>query len=142
MPSHVVALLQRVTDLLVDLIGGKIELATAQAQQTVDSASRRAISGAAGALLASVGLGLCALAAVDALAPFVTSRPLRLLLGGAPLLVAGALVLARAASERRVRGTAPDHRDRQQDDREDQEHVDPRTDGVAAHHPEQPEHQQ
>jgi hypothetical protein len=141
--ANIVDLLQRVVDLLVKLIGGRIELATAQVRETADSVSRRIIRAAAGALIATVGVTLLALAAVEALGPLIANRALRLLLIGAPLLGAGALILAFARpSERGVSGPATDERDHDRDDGEHQQDVNPGTHRVAAHHPEQPQDEQ
>jgi hypothetical protein len=141
--ANIVDLLQRVVDLLVKLIGGKIELATSQVRETADSVSRRVIRGAAGALIATIGVTLLALAAVEALAPLIESRALRLLLIGAPLVGAGALISFRARpSERGVAGAATDEGDHHRDDGEHQKDVNPSADRVAAHHAEQPQDQQ
>jgi uncharacterized membrane protein YqjE len=141
--TNIVELLQRVADLLVKLIGGKIELATTQVRETAESVARRVAWAVVGALIATVGVALLALAAVDALAPLVASHALRLLLVGAPLLLAGALTLLRTrASERGVASATTDERDHDRNDREHEQHVDPRTDGISAHHAEQPQHEQ
>jgi hypothetical protein len=141
---NIVALLQRVVDLLVQLIGNKIELAGTQVRDTARDVGRRGILGAVGALLAAVGVMLLALAAVDALAPLVTNRALRLVLVAVPFLVAGALFAARARSgaEGGLARPPADDRDHQRDDRQHQEYVQPGPHGVPAHHPDQPQHDQ
>jgi uncharacterized membrane protein YqjE len=143
-PGDFVTLLQRLVELVVRLVGGRIELAGAQIRDGAARAARVAAFALAGALLAAVALALLALAAVDALAPLVTSRALRFLIVAAPL-VAGALVLvraARAASERRLAGAATDETDGDRDERQHQQHVNPGAERVAAHHAEQPQHQE
>ena len=139
-----VGLVQKLVELVVRLVGGRIELASAQIRDGAGRAGRVAALALAGALLAAVGLALVALAAVDALAPLVASRSLRLLLVAAPL-GAGALLLmraARAASERRLARAATDETDRHRDQREHQKDVNPGAERVAAHHSEQPQHDQ
>ena len=139
-----VGLLQKLVDLVVRLVGGRIELASAQVRDGARRAGRVAALALAGALLAAVAVALVALAAVDALAPLVASRSLRLLLVAAPL-GAAALVLmraARAASERRLTRSATNETDRHRDEREHEQDVNPGAERVAAHHSEQPHHQQ
>jgi hypothetical protein len=136
-PRNVVALLQRVADLGVQLVGNRIELASAELRASTVTAGRRLLVGAAGALVAAVGVALAALALVEGLAPLIEGRALRLLLVGAPLILGGALVLARASGGGGA-GSAADHGDRQQHDGDHQQHVDPGAEGVAAHHAEQP----
>jgi hypothetical protein len=140
---NIVALLQRVVDLLVQLIGNKIELAGAEVRTGAREVGRRAVLGATGGLLATVGVTLLALAAVDALAPLVGSRALRLTLVAAPFLVAGVLFAARARSRQAgLAGPAADDRNHHRDDGQHQEHMEPGSERVAAHHPEQPDRDQ
>jgi hypothetical protein len=142
---NIVALLQRVVDLLVKLIGDKIELATGQVRAGAEAAGRRAAVGLVGGLIATVGLMLLALAGVEALGALVSNRALRLLIVATPLLVAGVTLGVRVRPGRSGRprsGAALHHREHQDDDGEDQEHVDPRAERVAAHDAEQPQHDQ
>jgi hypothetical protein len=134
------SLLQRLVELTVRLVSGRIELASAQVRR----GSARAARAAVGALLVTVGAIWIAAAAVDALAPLVASRALRELIVAAPFVVAGAIVLtrARAPSERRLAGAATDQADRHAHQRQHQQHMDPGAERVAAHHPEQPQHQE
>jgi hypothetical protein len=131
-----------VVDLLVQLIGNKIELASEQVRTGAQAVGRRAVIGLAGALVATVGLMLLALAGVEALGGVIASRALRLLLVALPLLGGGLFVAGRARSERRVSGAPPNERDHHRNEGQDQKHVNPRAEGVAADHAEQPQHEQ
>jgi uncharacterized membrane protein YqjE len=141
---NIVALLQRVVDLLVQLIGNKIELASTEVRDTAQDVGRRAIYGAVGALLATIAVMLLALAAVEALAPLVTSRALRLVLVATPFLVGGWGVARRARSdaERGLARPPANDRDHHRDDRQHQQDVQPGTERIPAHHPEQPQREQ
>jgi hypothetical protein len=142
--SELMAVLQRVVDLLVKLIGGKIELATTQLQDGAVRTGRAAGYGVAGGLILTVGLALLAAAAVDALAPLIAYRPLRLLIVAAPFVTLGAATIAtaRRALQRRVAGPSANEPDGQRDEGKHQEHMNPRAHGVPTDHAEQPQHQQ
>jgi hypothetical protein len=139
--GDLISLLQRLVELTVRLVGGRIELATAQVRAGAARAGRRAAWGLAGAVTITVGAALLGLAAAEALAPRVGGRAIALLIVAAPFLVVGG-VLASRASDRGVAGAAANEPDGDRDQRQDQQHVDPRAHRVAAHHAEQPEHQQ
>jgi hypothetical protein len=135
--SNIVTLLQRVVDLLVRLIGDKIELTARQLRGSAEELGQRATVGIAGALAIAVGAALVALAAAEALAPLLPSRAARLLVVAAPFLIAGAVALRRArSSQGRIAGAATDQTDGHRDQRQHQQHVDPRAERIAADHPE------
>ena len=92
--------------------------------------------GLAGGLVAAVGLALLAAAAVEALAPLMRSAALRLLLVGAPLFAAGAVLILLAL--RVPAGAAPDHADDHRQEGQGQDHVRPGAERITAH---QPQHQ-
>jgi hypothetical protein len=138
-----IALLSRLVELLSRLWVERLDEARRQLEAGVQRAGRTAGLALAGALVLTVGLALVCVALVDALAPLVPSRPLRLTLVAAPLVLAGALALWRAGRRsNRLTAAAPDHRDDHQHQGQDQQHVNPRPDGVAADHSEEPQDQQ
>jgi hypothetical protein len=124
--SNLIDLMQRAIDLMVRLVVGELHLARRLLGWTL-----------AGAITIGVALALLALAGADALAPLIHSRPLRLALVALPLALAGLALLQRG-----IAGAAADERDRQRDDRQDQQHVNPGAERVAAHHAEQPQDHQ
>ena len=94
--SELMTVVQRVVDLVVKVISGRIELTATEVRDGAGRARRGAGLGLAGALMLVVGFLLLAGAAVDALAPWVVSRPLRLLIVAAPFVIAGTATVARA----------------------------------------------
>jgi len=139
--SDLITLLQKLVDVTVRLIGGRIELATAQVREGAARAGRTAAWSLAGALAFTVGAALGALAVAEAIAPHVGGRAIALAIVAAPFLVAGAVTIARA-SHQGLAGTAADQTDRDGDQGQHEQNVDPGAHRVAAHHAEQPEHQQ
>lgn len=139
---HLIELVQRVVDLVVKLIGARIELATTQLQDGARLVGRTATLALVGALVLTVGAVLLSLALVEALQPLVASRAWRLLLVAAPLLLIGAATVQRARSHHRLAGPTADQRNHDADHGQDQEHVDPRAERIAADHAEQPQHQE
>ncbi|HEY7957153.1 MAG TPA: phage holin family protein [Polyangia bacterium] len=135
-----VTLLRSLADSAVRLVSARLELAAGELRETAGRTGRGAGGALAGALLATVGLGLCAAAAVTALAPLLPSLPFRLLAVAVPFVVSGGVLIA--ASVRRLAHVAPNERDGERREREHQRDVDEGSEGVAAHHPERPQEQQ
>ena len=135
-PQPIVTLLQRVVDLLVQLIGGKIELTTRQLTASANEASRRAGLAFAGGLTLLLGVALLADAAVVALAPLVSSLALRLLLVAAPVCLVGARLLVRALAPSARGGSHPamDERDGYRGHAQDHQHVARGADRIPAEH--------
>jgi len=122
---NVLDLMQRVVDLLVRVIG-----------EEATRTRRQASWFAAGLLLLGMAVAFAAGALVEALAPLIPQRALRLLTVAVPLALVG-----RALLQRGVAGAAADERDGQRDDRQHQQHVNPRAQRIAADHSEQPQNQ-
>lgn len=97
--NDMTALFQRLADTLVRLCGDRIELARCELRDEAERLLRVAAALLLGAAAAGVGLVLIALAATDALAPLLASRPARLMLVGGPLLGWGGVRLVRAGRE-------------------------------------------
>jgi ABC-type nickel/cobalt efflux system permease component RcnA len=140
-PNDLISLLQKLVELTVRLISGRIELATAQVRDGAARAGHAAAWALGGAVALSVGAALAALAAVEVLAPRVGGRAFALALVAAPLVTAGAWAFARA-SRRRIVGAAADQANGHRDERQHEQDVDPGADRVTADHAEQPEHEQ
>ena len=117
-------LMQRVVDLLVRVVAEEAER------------TRRQVAWfAAGAVLLGVALAFVAGAAVEALAPLLPNRALRLLTVAVPLALGG-----RALLQRGIARSAAEQRDGERDRGQHQQDVDPRADRIAADHGQQPQH--
>jgi hypothetical protein len=124
--ANLIDLMQRVVDLLVRMIG-----------EEAAHARRQVAWFAAGAVLLGVALAFVAGAAVEALAPLLPSRSLRLLTIAVPLALGG-----RALLQRGIARSATEQGDRQGDHRQHEQNVDPRAQRVAADHGQQPQDEQ
>lgn len=102
------SILQRVAELVVRLVTQRLELAETHVRDGASRVGRASTLGLAGGLLTLVGVLLVADAAVEAIAPWVASRAVRLLTVAAPFLLAGvtATASARAALKGQVGGAA------------------------------------
>jgi hypothetical protein len=134
------SLLQRLVELGVRLVNERLELAEAQLRHRAAELRRRAAPVLAGAFALAIGAALGALAAVDALAPLVPSRPLRLVLVAVPFVAVGAALLGRSSS--RLAGSLADDGDDHRHQREQEQDVNPGAARVAAHHRDQPQDEQ
>jgi hypothetical protein len=133
------ALVQRLVELSVRLVTERLEAAQRQLTDGARTASRRALYALVAALAFTLAAALLAAAAAEALAPLVASRALRLLLVSVPFVALGAWAAPRS---RRPLGAAADDADDHRHQGQHQQHVNPRPDGVSAHHAEQPENDQ
>jgi threonine/homoserine/homoserine lactone efflux protein len=123
--SDVIALIERAAELVVRLVSARLELAAAQLRTSAVRTGRRAAYAFAAGLALALALALVAAALVDALASLITSRPARLLLVSAPFFV-----VAYWAASHGVR-PATDEPDGERDHGEDEQDVDPGSDGVT-----------
>jgi hypothetical protein len=123
--GELISLLQRLVELLTRLFNERMELARGELHE----GARRAVWVFAGGLFAAMGLAFFGAAAVEALAPLVRSRALRLCLVALPLFGAGAAILLRVSAPRH----AHDHGQQ----RHRQDHVRQAAEGIAAHQPQQ-----
>jgi hypothetical protein len=127
-------LVARLVDLSTRLFSERLELARGELSQGARQAGRRAAWGIGGGLLVAVATGLFAAASVEALAPLVRSRALRLCLVAAPLLCAGVVLLLRGLNV--PAGTTPDHANDHREQSERQHHVRPGAERIAGDQPE------
>lgn len=127
------SLVSRLVDLSTRLIGERLELARGELSQGARLAGRRAAWGIGGGLLVAVAIAFFADASVEALAPLVQSRPLRLCLVAVPLLAFGIVFLLRALHV--PAGAAPDHGDDHRQESQRQDDVRPGAERIAAHQP-------
>jgi Putative Actinobacterial Holin-X, holin superfamily III len=86
----------RLVELVTQLFTERVELARGELQVGARQAGRRAAWGIGGALLVAVAIALFAAASVEALAPLVHNRALRLCLVALPLAVVGLVLMRRA----------------------------------------------
>jgi hypothetical protein len=105
------ARLQRLAAAMLRLFGERLDQARASLKEDMERVAALAAAMLVGALAAVMGLAMIAIAATELLAPWVQSRPARLILVGGPLALAGALrtraIGRRLARERlRVRDAA------------------------------------
>lgn len=122
------SLVQRIVELTVRLVGARLEQTGAELKTGAARVGRAAAWAFAGGLLIALGVGAVAAAAVEALAPLVAARSLRLLIVAAPLFALGAVAIRAARARARSAGPAPAEGEA-------------RRDRAAARQPEQPEHE-
>src|SRR5438552_3983024 len=96
--QDVPALLQRLAEVLMRLLGERLELARIETRSEVARLLTGLRSALGGALAALVGLTLVALAAVESLRPLIASLGVRLLAVGAPLMLFGARRVVRVVA--------------------------------------------
>jgi hypothetical protein len=136
--NELMTLLSRLVELVTRLFNERMELARGELQEGASRAGRRATLALAGGLTLAVGVGFLGAAAVEALAPLLGNRALRLTLVALPFVAVGAWLVLRAA--RGFAGAAaPNDRDHDGDEGERQKSVRPAAQPIAAH---QPHHQQ
>jgi hypothetical protein len=134
--SEMVALLERLVELLAKLFSERITLARAELQESARQAGRRAGLVLAGGLIGAVGVAFVAAALTESLRPLLASLSLRLFAVSLLLLGAGALVVRRALRPAHILPRAlPDYRDHDGEERQHQDQVGPRTEGTAGHQP-------
>jgi uncharacterized membrane protein YqjE len=92
------ALFQRLADALVRLAGERFDLARVELREDLGRILGQVGELLLGAVAAGVGTVLLAVAATDALAPWVASRAVRLALVGSPLTLYGVLRVRAAAA--------------------------------------------
>jgi hypothetical protein len=131
----VMSLLSRLVDLLTRLFTERVELARGELQEGARTAGRRAVWMLAGGLVLAVGLAFFAGAAVEALAPLVHNRALRLCLVGLPLVVAGGLFVRRGLHV--SAGALPDDTHHHRDQRQGHDDMGPGAERIPAHQPQQ-----
>ena len=90
------SLLSRLVDLVTQLFTERVELARGELQDGARQAGRRAAWGIGGGLLIAIAVALFAAASVEALAPLVHNRALRLCLVALPVAAAGLILMRRA----------------------------------------------
>ena len=90
------SLVSRLVELTTQLFTERVELARGELQNGARQAGQRAAWGLGGGLLIAVSIALFAAASVEAMAPLIHNRALRLCIVAVPLAVAGLLLLRRA----------------------------------------------
>jgi hypothetical protein len=135
-------LVRRLIELTVQMVGKRLELAQSEARHLLRQIVRRLVPATVAVVALALGAAFAGLAAVDALAPVVTSRVLRLLLVAVPFVAVGVVALGRAKASDRLAGSATDDADDHRHQRQYEEDVNPRAERIAAHHAQQPQDEQ